>query len=140
MKRLVIIFLMMFFVSGTTIATAGERAPLGRGHFSAKVAYIQLRDDFFDRANIENGVYFGIDGYGEIINSLYLGAEIGIAKFDGTTEISGFVIDTDVFLAPVELNLKYVLPVTPSFFFDIGAGLSLVYVDERISNGYSLFE
>jgi Outer membrane protein beta-barrel domain len=60
---------------------------------------------------------------------LYLGMEVGYANPDGNV----LGIDTEVTFVPIELNLKYAIPASPNLVFDLGAGASYNYVQEKVS-------
>ena len=98
---------------------AQEKAHLGNGYFAVNLDYIAFTDDHFDEAgNEDDGLYLGLEGYGEITPNLYLGGEIG-----GAINIDTFGGEEITFVS-VELNLKYAKEAARNFFVDFGAGLS----------------
>ncbi|MFB0532241.1 MAG: hypothetical protein ACETVU_01070 [Desulfatiglandales bacterium] len=116
MKRLFLFLIIIFFIIASTSVYAEERARLGNGNFALKLDYIVFTDGHFDDpGNEDDGLYIGIEGYGEITPNLYLGGEVGQAVniSVGGEEISFF---------PIELNLKYAIEATPNFVADFGAG------------------
>lgn len=124
MKRLMLFWLIGAFVMTSTVVRAQEKAPLGNGNFALKMDYISFTDDHFDEPdNEDDGLYFGLEGYGEITPNWYLGGEIGTA-----TNIDFFGGESITF-APFELNLKYAKEAARNFVVDFGAGVSYCYVE-----------
>jgi hypothetical protein len=106
------------------IAAPQEKAPLGKGNFALKLAYINFTDDHFDeRGSSDSGVYFGLEGYGRIMPNFYLGGEIGRAF--NVDLLGGEEID----FIPIELNLKYAIEAARNFVVDLGVGVSYSYVE-----------
>jgi len=125
MKRWILVSITMVFVMASTAGSAAERAPLGKGNFALKLDYIAFTDSHFDRGGNENdGLYVGLEGYGEISPSLYLGGEIGTAT---NVEIAG----EEITFYPLELNLKYALKTVPNLIVDFGGGISYSYAELR---------
>jgi hypothetical protein len=122
-KRLFLFSVTIVFAMASATVYAAERASLGNGNFALKLDYIVFTDDHFDRpGNEDDGLYVGLEGYGEIFPNLYLGGEIGQAvNIDlGGEEISFF---------PFELNSKYVIEAAPNLVADFGVGFSYSYVE-----------
>lgn len=124
MKRVWLISICMVLVMTCSAVHAQEKAPLGNGNFAVKFDYIVFTDDHFDEAgNEDDGLYIGLEGYGEITPNLYIGGEVGSAfniHLFGGEEIS---------FLPIELNLKYAKEAARNFVVDFGAGLSYSYVE-----------
>lgn len=100
-------------------------APLGKGNVAVKLDYISFTDSYFD-ATENDGVYFGIEGYGRIAPDLYLGGAVGQGV---NVEMLGEEID----FIPIELNLKYANEISANVIVDVGAGLSCSSVEIRQS-------
>jgi hypothetical protein len=127
MKKVMLLCLIGAFVMTSTIVSAQEnqkKAPLGVGNLALKVDYISFTEDDIEDADIDSGLYLGIEGYGEIVPNLYLGAEVGWANPDG--DVYG-ILDTELTYIPVEVNLKYAAELSPQFIIDVGAGVSYNY-------------
>lgn len=123
MKRWILISITMVFVMASTAGSAAERAPLGKGNFALKLDYIVFTDSHFDRdGNQNDGLYVGLEGYGEILPNLYLGGEIGAAT---NVEMAGEGIS----FYPLELNLKYAIEPAPKWVVDFGGGISYSYAE-----------
>ncbi len=123
MKRLFLFLITVVFAMTSTAVSAAERAPLGKGNFALKLDYIAFTDSHFDRGGNQNdGVYVGVEGYGEILPNLYLGGEIGTAT---NVEVGG----EEISFYPLELNLKYAIKAAPNLILDFGGGLSYSYVE-----------
>jgi hypothetical protein len=123
MKRWVLISVTVVFAMTCTAVSGAERAPLGKGNFALKLDYIVFTDSYFDRGgNQDDGLYVGLEGYGEILPNLYLGGEIGTAT---NVEAAG----EEISFYPLELNLKYALKTAPNLFLDFGGGISYSYVE-----------
>jgi hypothetical protein len=124
MKRLMLFCLIGAFVLASTVVFAQEKAPLGNGNFAVKLDYIAFTDDHFDEAsNEDDGLYLGLEGYGEITPNWYLGGEVGTAV---NIEIFG---GEEITFVPIELNLKYAKEAARNFVVDFGAGLSYCYTE-----------
>jgi hypothetical protein len=117
----------------TSTVFAAEKAPLGIGNISVKLDYINFTDNALDNSDVDKGFYVGLEGYGEIVHNLYLGAEVGYANPDGSVDIAGIHANTEVTFVPVELNLKYAVKAAPNMAIDFGAGVSYNYVKEEAS-------
>jgi hypothetical protein len=123
MKRLFPFFITVFFVMTSTAVSAAERAPLGNGNFALKLDYIGFTHSYFGRGGNQNdGLYVGLEGYGEILPNLYIGGEIGTATnvAVGGEEISFY---------PLELNLKYAIKAAPNLVIDFGGGISYSFAE-----------
>ena len=124
MKRVWLISICMVFVMTCSAVHAQEKAHLGNGNFAVKLDYIAFTDNHFDDAgNEDDGLYIGLEGYGEIAPNLYLGGEVGAAA---NIDILG---GEDVSFVPVELNLKYAKEAARNFVVDFGAGFSYCYTE-----------
>jgi hypothetical protein len=113
-RRILFCLICAAFVAPTAVS-AQEQAPLGNGNFALKLDYIDFTDSHF--GNASNGLYIGIEGYGKITPSLYLGGEIGTGA---NIEFGGESITFN----PIELNLKYAVAASRDFVVDFGAGPS----------------
>ncbi len=130
MKRLFLLSIIIVFILASTSVYAEERAPLGKGNFAVKLDYIVFTDDHFDNpGNEDDGLYIGLEGYGEIIPRLYLGGEVG-----GAVNIS--LGGEEISFFPIELNLKYAIEAAHNFVIDFGAGVSYSYVELRDQNPF----
>lgn len=127
MGKLASIFLVLACVAASTAASAREQAPLGSGNFAVKLDYIVFTDSHFGSDGNENdGLYFGLEGYGNIADNLYLGGEIGAAA---NMEFGGDAVS----FVPVELNVKYAAEMSPRVVFDAGGGLCYASVEIQYS-------
>jgi hypothetical protein len=123
MRRLFLFLITVAFAMASTAGSAAERAPLGKGNFALKLDYIVFTDSHFDRGGNQNdGLYVGLEGYGEIFPNLYLGGEIGTAT---NVEMAG----EEISFVPLELNLKYAIETAPHLVVDFGGGISYSYVE-----------
>ena len=130
MKKILLLSFVIVFASTTLYAA--EKYDLGMGNIALKVDYINFTEDAFDKIDLENGVYVGLEGYYAIYPNLYLGLEAGWAgsKNDDTIDTDEFGevdVDIDVTFIPVELNLKYAVALDPNWVIDFGAGISYSY-------------
>jgi len=133
MKKTVLVFMVFLFVV-IPAAYADEKAPLGAGNVALKVDYINFTDDVIGDSDVDTGVYVGIEGFGEIADSLYLGGEIGYAYSKGSVEVYFTDVDTKLTFVPVEINLKYAVKTGSNFVLDAGAGASYNYVKEKATS------
>ena len=127
MKRLCLFSIIIAFVMASTPVYAEERvpqrAPLGNGNLAVKLDYIVFTDPHWGDHD-DDGLYIGLEGYGEITRNLYLGGEVG-----GTFNVT--VFGDDMTFYPIELNLKYAIEAAPNFVIDFGAGASYTYTEIR---------
>ena len=114
MIRTGLLFIVGFLVAliGVSAVSASERYPLGRSNFALKLDYIQFTDSVIKNLNTDSGTYFGIEGYGNISPSLYLGGEIGWGYADGRYQVT----NTAVYYVPLEFNIKYAFPTEGAIF------------------------
>lgn len=123
MKKLFLFSIITGFIMASTSVYTEERARLGNGNFALKLDYIVFTDGHFDDpGNEDDGLYIGLEGYGEIIPNVYLGGEVGQA-------INISAGGDDISFFPIELNVKYAIEVTPNFIADFGAGVSYSYIE-----------
>jgi len=144
MKRLMLFCLVGAFVMTSTVVSAQEKAPLGKGNFALKLDRITFTDDHWTDSGDDAGLYIGLEGYFELTPNLYLGGEVGAAtninldlfgglgaystlKYGGADEVEG--TEDDISFVPVEVNLKYAMEAASHFVVDFGAGLSCSYVE-----------
>jgi hypothetical protein len=140
MKKAMLFCLIGAFVMTSTVVSAQEnqeKAPLGVGNLALKVDYIAFTENDLEDADIDSGLYLGIEGYGEIVPNLYLGAEVGWANPDG--DVFG-IVDTELTYIPVEVNLKYAAELSPQFIIDVGAGVSYNYAKIELDAAIGTFE
>ena len=131
MKRLFLISMCIVFAMSSAALHAQERIPLGNGNFALKLDYIVFTDDHFDKpGNEDDGLYIGLEGYGQIIPNLYLGGEVGQAINIG-------ILGEDISFFPVDLNLKYAIEAARNFVVDFGVGVSYSYVELRNETPFS---
>lgn len=136
MKKMgVVVLLAVAFSLSTAVGYAADKMILGKNNFAVKVCSIN-----FDDSNTDNGIYVGAEGYTEIENNLYLGAEVGYTSNDGKVSLSGATVNTDVIFLPIELNLKYAVKVANNIIIDFGVGGSYSYTEEEISGSDSTDE
>ena len=76
MKKLCLFSIIISFVLVSTTVYSAERALLGNGSIAVKLDYITFTDNHWSGQG-DDGLYVGLEGYGEIIPNLYLGGEIG---------------------------------------------------------------
>lgn len=144
MKRIflfALIAIMVFVMASTSVYAQQRKAPLGFGNIAVKVDYINFTEDELEDLDLDTGLYGGLEWYGQIAPSLYLGAEVGYANPDEETTdiVSGpFLgpvavdIETEITYVPIELNLKYAIEAAPNLVFDFGAGVSMNYAELEV--------
>ena len=140
MKKFILLCLVGVFVMAPMVAFAQEKAPLGAGNLAVKVDYIQFTEDDLEDADVDSGLYLGVEGFAELVSNVYLGAEVGYAFIQSGDffEIDfGDRLDVDLTYVPVEVNLKYAAEATPGLIVDFGAGISYNYAEIEFSNGES---
>ena len=128
MKKILLLSLMVVLVFAST-SFAAEKYALGMGNIALKVDYINFTEDAFEDLELENGIYVGLEGYYAIYPNLYLGMEAGWAGSENDGEIENVDVDFEVTFIPIELNLKYVFELDPSWNIGIGAGISYSYFE-----------
>lgn len=116
----------------SNVVHSAESALLGNNNFGLKVDYIQFFDD-----NNDNSFYLGFEGYKEIAENFYLGAEAGYVSTDGNLETFESDLDSDLIFIPVELNVKYVRKVFSGFVLGVGTGISCNYAKEDLPSSYT---
>lgn len=132
-KSILVCLIGAFLIVSTVVPAAGQRTSLGLGNMAIKLDHISFTDDVLENSDVDSGLYVGIEGFGEISPNLYLGVEVGYANIDGSINVWGIPVDTEVTFIPVELNFKYVLEAAPRLVIDFGAGVSFNYVEEKAS-------
>jgi len=123
------------FVIFSTDGYAADKVTLGRNNFAIKVSSIS-----FDDNDTDNGIYVGAEGYKEIEKNLYLGAEVGYTSNDGSINIFGATVNSDVIFIPIEMNLKYAVSIANNLVIDFGVGGSYNYAKEEFSGSDSVDE
>jgi len=129
MKKLLLFLLTFAFIIASTSVYAAQTTPLGSGNIALKLDYIDFTNGDLDDADVDTGVYVGLEGYGEIAQNLYLGMEVGYTQPNGDIGPN----DTELTFVPVELNIKYAIESGTDFIIDFGAGASLNYGEFKIS-------
>lgn len=143
MRKLLIFSLILTFCLLSAPLYAAEKAPLGFGNLAVKIDYINFTEGDMEDLDVDKGLYIGLEGYGEIMPALYLGVEAGYTKPEG--KVHAFIpdldvvrVDTEFTYVPIELNLKYAIPVNPYMVIDLGAGVSYNYAKMKVSaDGFS---
>jgi hypothetical protein len=134
MKKFFLFLSMVVCVMATTTVYAAEKIAIGNFNVAAKVDYIRFTDGNLKDADVDNGLYVGLEAYARIVDNLYLGAEAGYAQPDGKIG----TLDSELTYVPVELNIKYAVEASPNLVFDIGGGGSYNYSKFKISgDGYN---
>jgi len=135
MKRLFLFLLIMAIVLASRVMYAAERGPLEDLNVALKLDYINFTEGKLKNSDVDTGLYVGLEGYAEtkITPNLYVGMEVGYANPDGSVDINGTHVDTEVTFFPIEINLKYAIKIKtiPNFVIDFGAGGSYIYVKEK---------
>ena len=131
MKKLFLLVLVSVIVMTSTAVYAAQKAPLGLGNIALKLDYIGFTDDVVKDTDVDQGLLIAIEGYGQVVPNLYLGMEVGYTNPEGNV----LGVDTELTFVPIELNLKYAIPASPNLVFDLGAGVSYSWVDEKASFG-----
>jgi hypothetical protein len=134
MKKILLLSLLVVFVFTSTSVYAAEKYALGNSNLAVKVDYISFTEDAFDKLDIKDGVYIGLESYGmTIVPNLYVGLEAGWAgtKNDNKVNLLGYSYDTEtkVEYVPIELNLKYAINASPAWIFALGAGVSYNWLE-----------
>jgi outer membrane protein with beta-barrel domain len=133
--------MLTLFLATTSIYAQGQGQgiSLGQSNWGFKVDYFSFTDSAFQNANLGNGVYLGLEGYGAVAPNLYLGGEVGWA---GPSNEQSFRflgrninLQTDLTYVPVEVNLKYAIQTSPQLVFDLGGGFSFNYINASASAG-----
>ena len=129
MKKFLLMLLIAAFLCTASTVYAAEKAPLGVGNLAVKLDWIKFTDSVIKDADVDSGFYIGLEGYGMIVQNVYLGLEAGWTNPSGNY----MGVDTDLTYVPIELNLKYAVPAAQSLAFDLGAGISYNYAKEKAS-------
>ena len=136
MRKIFLLSLMLIFVFASTSLYAAEKYALGNTNIALKVDYISFTGDIFDKVDLKDGVYIGLEGYYGITSNLYVGLEAGWVETenDKTVNLLGdrFDVKTNVNYVPVELNLKYVIKASPQWLIALGAGVSYNWLDVEL--------
>ena len=126
MKKFLLILVIVALVCTASTVYAAEKAPLGIGNLAVKLDWISFTDNDLDTLNLDSGFYIGLEGYGMIVQNLYLGMESGWTNIDGD-------FGSELTYVPIELNLKYAVPAAQNLAFDIGAGVSYNYGEFKMA-------
>jgi hypothetical protein len=131
MKKIVfLVLLVASFVMASGVAYPAERMPLGQNNFAIKLDSIHFTDNALK--GVDNAFYIGFEGYGDLGQNFYLGAEVGYVDKNGKLENSGVRVDNELIFIPIELNLKYAVKIVSGLVFDLGAGFSYNYAKEDV--------
>lgn len=133
MTRWLVSILCFCFIFSFSSVYAQTDLPLGNGHAGFKVDYISFTDSILDDADIDSGIYFGLEGYMNINPNLYIGGEIGYANPDGSVNVLGLSVDTELEYIPIEVNVKYVIKQGENLSVSLGGGLSYNSLDVKLS-------
>lgn len=108
-----LISLLVFLAAATPELHAEENGPLGKYNFALKTGVFNT----IETDALGHGIYWALEGYGEIKPKIYLGGEVGVGAslFLGT-------------FAPLELNAKYAIEPASNLVLDFGAGISAMKV------------
>ena len=137
MKRFLLLSMLVFSLVFAASTVSAETCPMGGG-FAVKVDYFHFFDSAIKSSNAQDSVYVGGEYYHQFFfPNFLLGIEAGWAGPSGTfTDNSlGFPIsqDTDITYVPIELNMKYVMPLSPCFNFALGGGVSANYMNVDVT-------
>ena len=123
MKRILFFSMCLIIIATSAAVKAETKAPLGKGNFAVKFDYIMFTDSQLDRSgNQDDGVYVGLEGYGQIMPNFYIGGEVGQA-------INVTVSGEDISFFPIELNVKYAFETVRNLVLDFGIGGSYSYAE-----------
>lgn len=138
MRKIFLLSLMLIFVFTSTSLYAAEKYALGNTNIALKVDYISFTGDIFDKVDLKDGVYIGLEGYYGITSNLYVGLEAGWAETENDKPVNllgdRFDVKTNVNYVPVELNLKYVIEASPKWLIALGAGVSYNWFDVKLDD------
>jgi hypothetical protein len=129
MKKFFLFLFIVVCIMASTTVYAAEKISLGNFNVAAKVDYIQFTNRNLKDADVDDGVYVGLEAYARIVDNLYLGAEAGYAQPDGKID----TYDSELTYVPVELNIKYAIEASPDLVIDVGGGGSYNYSKFKIS-------
>jgi len=136
MKNILLLSFWAVFVFASSSAYAAEKYALGNSNIAVKVDYINFTEDVFDQVDLKDGVYVGLESNVMTLPNLYFGLEGGWAgaKNDDTVNNFGdsFDVETKINYVPLELNLKYAVPVSPAWVIALGAGVSYNWFDVKL--------
>jgi len=127
MKKLLIALIMFGLLLTSNNAWAQETLPLGNSNLALKVGYITFQKDTWKNSDVDSGLYLGIEGMKNLTSNLYLGAEVGYVNNEGTVQGDS----SEITWIPIEINLKYVFPISSDLNLGIGGGLSYNYLDDQ---------
>jgi hypothetical protein len=130
MKKIFLLLIIIGVIMTSSTVFAAEKLPLGEGNIAVKLDWIKFTDDGLGDVDADSGFYIGLEGYGMVVDDLYLGLEAGYTNPDGKAGPYDFKLT----FVPVELNLKYAVEAAPQLIFDIGAGLSYSYGKVKVSD------
>ncbi len=130
MKRFAVCLFSLFLAVVVSSSASAQRYDLG-SDVALKVEYFHFLDKDLQDLNAENGVYIGIEAYKQLfLPNLYFGMEIGWVGTSGDVNLGNqMTLSTDVDYVPIELNTKYVFPLSQFVNFDLGGGISMNYFD-----------
>jgi hypothetical protein len=129
MKKLHLFSTIIAFVLAFTTVYSAERALIGSSNIAVKLDYIAFTDKQWNGQG-DDGLYIGLEGYGEISPNIYLGGEIG-------NGVNMDILGDDLNLITIELNGKYAIKAATNAAIDFGAGVSYNNADIRIDQLFS---
>lgn len=139
MKKFLLLLLMVVFIFASTTLYAAEKYSLGNSNVALKVDWISFTEDVFDKVDLENGIYLGLEGYYAVYPNLYLGMEAGWGGAENDKKITIFdervKVKTNINFVPIELNLKYAIEASPQWIISLGAGVSYSWFDVQLDVG-----
>ncbi len=123
------VIIISIFVANSVNA---QKYDLG-GDVAVKVEYMHFTDKILRTLDAEDGIFVGMEFYKELFcPNLFLGVEAGWGGTSGSLldpEDTLFKNDTSVDYVPIEFNVKYVVPITPDFSFQLGTGISYSWMN-----------
>ena len=122
MKRLVLLAALLPTALFSIAGHAKARGPLGSGHLSLKLSYLNFTDDHLD--SVDDGGYLALEVFGRVARRLYIGGELGAG---GNVVALGH----DVSVLPIEASAKYVPYIARNLVVAIGAGAAICRVSSE---------
>ncbi|MDH4227188.1 MAG: hypothetical protein OEV59_05490 [Deltaproteobacteria bacterium] len=110
---------------------AADTYPLGDATIELKIARINFTDSVVKRANVDSGLYLGLEAYTAAAPNIYLGGEFGYSNLDGSSTVFAVRTENEITYVPLEFNAKFAIGNPNNLAFSMGGGVSLNYVKER---------
>jgi len=133
MKKIALFIVAISLLAVSPAAYGADKVLLGNGAIALKASYLNFTERALEDLDNDDCLYLGLEAYNKITPNLYVGMEIGYAFADGSAQIETVKADTELKFIPIELNLKYVMDLTPRLALDFGAGASYSWMKEEIS-------